>query len=428
MTDSRGQFVWMLVTRAGTLAMGVVASVVVARAMPPEARGTYYMAVAVGTMAMALGHLSVESAQTALWSEPKWRSVLEGNSVPLGLCVGTGAALAAMMTASLFQGRAHFPDLWLLAVACAGVPPGVGVMYASNIAVLRDRSHVAGFAVLASAAVQCSGLVALGAAGQLTVGAVVVVWTVSYAVSLAVLIGAGGVAVSRPRLAFARVTCVKGLRLHAGSAASYLLLRSDVFLLNALAGSRAVGIYTLAVTFAELSRVVVDVFAQVTLPRQFASDMRASAEIAARTVRHMTLIGTVSVLVTVAAVTALVTPLYGPAYAGAAMIVVWLLPGVLLLSAGRFLGTFLLRYRSSRCIVLPSLLALGVNIALNAALIPVWGAVGCALASTAAYGALIGVKATLFVRVSGVRWRVLLPGAADVVQLAARVRGERAGV
>ncbi|MEU2429705.1 polysaccharide biosynthesis C-terminal domain-containing protein [Streptomyces sp. NPDC007861] len=422
MTDSRLQFVRMIAARAGALVMGVVASVIIARALPPEGRGTYYMAVTVGTAAMALGHLSVEQAQTAMWSDKASRASLEGNSVPLGLIVGAGAALAAMVAATVFQGYANMPDLWLLATACAGVPLGVGVLYASNIAVLRDRPHAAALAPLAGAVVQCSCLAAVGLTGHLTVYTVVVVWSVSLAVSLAVLIGAGGVTVGRPRMGLARTTCGKGLRLHAGSAASYLLLRSDVFLLNALAGPRAVGIYTLAVTLAELSRLAVDVVAQITLPRQFGRDVGESAAVAARTVRLMVLLGAVSALTMVVAVSVLITPVYGAAYAEAAAFVAWLVPGILLLSAGRPVATFLLRFRSPWFVVLPSLAALAVNIGLNTVLIPAWGGVGCAIASTAAYTALVAVQVTSFVRMTGIPWRQLLPAASDTAQITGRLR------
>ncbi|MEJ8661995.1 MULTISPECIES: lipopolysaccharide biosynthesis protein [Streptomyces] len=425
MADSRLQFVRMVAARAGALVMGVVASVIIARALPPEARGTYYMAVTVGTAAMALGHLSIEQAQTALWSDKGRRASLEGNSVPLGLMIGAGAALAAMAAAVVFQGHGNMPDLWLLATACVGVPLGVGVLYSSNIAVLRDRPHVAGLAPLAGAVVQCTCLVALGLTGHLTVYTVVVVWSVSFGVSLVVLVGRGGVTVSRPRLGLAKTTCAKGLRLHAGSAASYLLLRSDVFLLNALAGPRDVGIYTLAVTLAELSRIGVDAFAQVTLPRQFDHDMEGSAAVAARMVRLMVILGAVSVVTTVIAVSALITPVYGHAYAEAAALVAWLVPGILLLSAGRPVATFLLRFRSARFVVLPSLLALGVNIGLNTMLIPLWGAAGCAIASTAAYATLVVLQVAHFARISGTPWRRLLPTSADTSRITSSLRRGR---
>ncbi|MEU1598996.1 polysaccharide biosynthesis C-terminal domain-containing protein [Streptomyces sp. NPDC005708] len=422
MTDRRPQFVWMLVARAGTLVMGILASVVVARALPPEERGTYYMAVSVATAAMALGHLSVEHAQTAMWSEKTQRLSLSANSVPLGLCVGTVAAVLAIGLGLVFQGHGNTPDVWLLTTACAGVPLGTGVLYGTNITLLRDRTHVAGWAMLMSAVAQCMCLIVLGLSGLLTVQMVVAAWVASYTVSLAVLIAAGGVTMGRPNLRLAGATCVKGLRFHAGTAAGYLLLRSDVFLLNALSGPREVGIYTLAVTLAELSRLAVDVFAQVTLSLQFDDTAGDSAVVTARIVRFMVLLGVASALTTVVAVAALITTLYGHAYADAATLVAWLVPGVVLLSAGRPLSSFLLRKRSSRVIVLPSLTALVVNAGLNALLIPAWGAVGCAIASTVAYTSLIGIQVVYFSRMSGIGWRCLLPTSAEATRFTMEVK------
>lgn len=422
MTDRQPRFLWMLAARAGTLAMGIVASVVVARALPVEGRGTYYMAVAFATTAMALGHLSVEQAQTAMWAQKGRRSSLQANSVPLGMSVGTAAGVLAVGVGVAFQGHGNIPDIWLLVTACCAVPLGMSVLYGTNITVLRDRPQVAGWAMLASGVIQCLCLVVLGVTGLLTVRLVVIVWVISFAVSLAVLVAAGGVTAGRLDLSLARATCGRGLRFHPGSAAGYLLLRSDVFLLNALGGPRDVGIYTLAVTLAELSRLAVDVFAQVTLSRQFDADVADSALVTARIVRFMVLLGMASAVTTVAAVSALITPVYGHAYAEAATVVACLVPGVLLLGAGRPLSSFLLRMRSSRVVVLPSLVALVVNVGLNGVLIPRQGPVGCAVASTVAYLVLVAFQVTYFVRLSGIGWRSLLPTSAEGRRISVEVK------
>ncbi|MEV7361086.1 lipopolysaccharide biosynthesis protein [Streptomyces sp. NPDC059687] len=422
MADRRPQFVLMLAARAGTLATGVLASVVVARALTPEERGTYYMAVSVAATAMALGHLSVEQAQTAMWTEKRRRPSLDTNSVPLGLVVGTAAAAAATVLCWVFQEHGNFPDVRLLLLACTGVPMGMAVLYGTNITLLRDRAGVAGWSMLASAVVQCVCLVAFGVAGCLTVTTVVVAWVVSFAVSLAVLTAGRGITVGRPDLRLARATCARGLRLHPGSAATYLLLRSDVFLLNALGGPRDVGIYTLAVTLAELSRLAVDVFAQVTLSRQFNDDVKSAATLTARLVRFTVALSVASALTTVVAASVLITPLYGRPYADTATVVAWLVPGILLLSAGRPLGAFLLRQGSSRRIVLPSLTALVVNVGLNAALIPHWGAVGCAIASSVAYSAVIAFQVLFFRRISGIGLRHLLPSSAEATRFTTEVK------
>ena len=107
MADRGSQFLGMLGARTGSLILGAFASVVVARSLAPDARGTYYMAVTVASAAMALGHLSVEQAQTALWSDRPVRASLQANCLPLGLLVGTGAGMLAVVAVSCLRGAAN---------------------------------------------------------------------------------------------------------------------------------------------------------------------------------------------------------------------------------------------------------------------------------------------------------------------------------
>ena len=306
-----------------------------------------------------------------------------------------------------------------------GVPLGVGVLYGSNIALLTGRAGLSGAATLLGAVVQCGALVALGLTGRLTVSWVVVIWVLSLAVPLLTLAAAGGFAVRRPDLKTAQLACAKGLKLHAGTAASYALLRSDLFLLNALSGPHAVGIYSLAVTLAEWGRLVIDAVSQTSLSRQFGDSRQLAAAVTARITRTMVLLVIGSMVTTVVVTSVLVTPVYGRDYAGVAGIVALLVPGVVVLAGSRPAVAFLLRCRPARFTVVPSVLALLVNIGLNLLLIPVWGAAGCAVASTLAYVSLAAVQVTLFVRVSGTPWRGLRPETSDLADITLAMRGAR---
>jgi O-antigen/teichoic acid export membrane protein len=166
-----------------------------------------------------------------------------------------------------------------------------------------------------------------------------------------------------------------------------------------------------------LSRLAVDVRAQVSLSAQCVEDVDDAAVATARIVRFMALMGLVSGAVTVTAVPVLIIPLYGRAYAEAATVAAWLVPGIVLLAVCRPLSNFLLRMRSSRVVIRPSLIALAVNVGLNALLIGAWGAVGCAIASTVAYLVLIAFQVTHFCRLSGIGWRRLLPTRADAARV-----------
>ncbi|MBC2906104.1 polysaccharide biosynthesis C-terminal domain-containing protein [Streptomyces sp. PSKA01] len=406
-----------------TLALGVVVSALIARSLSPEERGMYYIAVTFALTAIALGHLSVEQAQTALWPDTSRRAVLTANSVPLGLCIGAAAALAALAVAGVLRNVANLPDMWMVAMACAGVPLSMAVLYANNIAFLSDRAQLVAAVMLLGMGFQCLSLIVLGVSGRLTAYSVVVIWTIAAGVSLIVLIGGRNALVGRRAdLASALTTCAMGVRFHPGSAAAYLLQRSDVFLLNALAGHRQVGIYSLAVTLAEMSRLVIDVVWQVTLSRQLDEKDRDAAGDTVRIIRLMVVLAIASALIAIGLTSVLVVPVYGHAYATAHQLLVLLLPGILLAGASRPAATYLLGSRSSRIIVYPSVAALILNIGLIVVLIPVWGAAGCAVATGVAYAALAVCQVTLFIRVTGISGRLLLPRVSDFAEITGRLR------
>jgi O-antigen/teichoic acid export membrane protein len=221
----------------------------------------------------------------------------------------------------------------------------------------------------------------------------------------------------------ARRTLVTGLSYHAGPACSYLLLRIDVFLLAAQAPARSVGVYALAVGVAETARFAADSLSQVALPRQAQADDERAVAVTVRTTRIAALIGICSTLVVAAAAPVAVPLAYGRAFSSAVPPLLLLLPGVLVLSIARPASVHLLRARRPRYVVAPSAAGLVVNVAVNLALIPVLGAAGCAIASSAGYVAMAAYQLRLFGSVSGTRVRLLLPGRADAGLCLSAARG-----
>jgi O-antigen/teichoic acid export membrane protein len=256
----------------------------------------------------------------------------------------------------------------------------------------------------------------------LTPMSVLIVWVAAGGVPLLVFTSVGGTAVRRPDLGLVRATLITGARFHLGPASISLLLYADVFLLGAFTGAREVGIYTLAVTVAGYSRLLADVLSQVMLNRQFASSAAESADVTVRITRFAVVLAAASGLVLALGAPAIVTAVYGAAYAGVVPLVALLAPGVTALGASRLPSAYLLRLRRARLVVVPSVIALAVNIALNLLLIPVWGAAGCAVASSLTYVLLAAFQMRLFSRTTGIRARKLLPVRADLLALLAAAR------
>ncbi|MBT2364571.1 lipopolysaccharide biosynthesis protein [Streptomyces sp. ISL-10] len=398
-------------------------SAIIARALEPEGRGIYYMAVTVAATATALAQLSVEQAQSALWTDAERREALTGNSVPLALSLGTVGGLAGTACVAMIGPDAlHLPGLSIVALACLGVPLGVAVNYANNITLLHGAPHVASRALLARAFVQCGLLLVLAAAGGLSPIAVVLVWVASETVPLLALVVGGGMPVRRPNLRLARTTVITGARYHPGPTAIFLLQYADIILLGAYAGAEDVGIYSLAVILAGYGRILIDALSQVMMNRQLDSNSNESVEVTVRNTRIAILLAVASGLLVVLGAPLIVVAVYGEAFAAAVPLVALLAPGALALGASRMPSTYLLRLRRPLLVVTPSVVALAINIAMNLVLIPEWGAIGCAVACSVSYLLLAAWQTRLFLREARIPARELLPTSADLRVLLTALR------
>lgn len=187
-----------------------------------------------------------------------------------------------------------------------------------------------------------------------------------------------------PSIALARRVCSYGARAQIGGVLSLLNLRLDFVLLGALAGPVVLGTYAIASKFAELLRLLPLALTYVLYPK-FAAQDATEAAARARALMPKTGLLTAAAAVPLAFAAALLPMVYGEAFRAAVVPTYILLFGL----AGEGLssvGTAFL-YGAGR----PGLNSLGigagvvVTVVLDLALIPRFGAVGAALASSAAY-------------------------------------------
>ena len=426
MRDEARQVAHTVAVRALVMVLGALSGVVIARELQPEGRGAYYVIVTIATTALSIGHLSIEQSQVWLWSRAVDRRSLAANGLVLGLTVGALAAVAAGTVVGVL-GPHVIPvaGYGRLALALAAIPAAMTVLYLNNILVLRARVRVVNVAALLGAVLQCGPLMVLAAVTRMSPTQVVVLWAVSMTAPLAVLLPA-----VRPRLphwdrSLARQAVDRGLRYHLGLASLFLLFRSDILILNGMTTTAAVGLYSLAVSLAETTRLVTDAIAQIALPRQLGTDDAGAAAATLAVTRLSTVVALGSAALMCLAAPPLVPLVYGTAFAGSVPSLLALAPGLLALGATRPIGAYLLRLDRPMLASSMSVAALLVNVALNLALVPVFGIVGSAVASSVAYIALAGLQAAWFVRASGASPRDLLPGPAELAYVRERLSGAR---
>lgn len=422
MSTHARQTVHTMTTSAARIAVGGFTTIVLARALGPQGRGSYAVLVTVATTAVVLGNLSVDASHTSLWSNARTRdhTAIAANSLLFGLVVGAlstaGAALAVVV---LGPNVIPVPGNGVLALALAAIPCNMTTLYLNNVLLLRGRVETVNWGALLAVCIPSTVLILLTAAGSVTLGWLMALWTAAAAIPLAVLLPA-----IRPRLRDCDLVLAcralgMGLRYHIGSTSLFLLLRADILILNALTSTTAVGIYAVAVSLAELTRVAADCIAQVILARQMDGDDAAATALTVRITRlnAFLALGSVGLMCSLAPV--LIPFVYGPAFQRSVAPLFALTPGLIAVGTTRMMSGYLLRLHRPMLRSGTAVVSLLVNVGLNLVLIPRYGIIGCAAASSISYCALAGMQVGWFLSATRTPVRRLVPGSDELRYLKA---------
>ncbi|GAA2895318.1 hypothetical protein GCM10010517_60030 [Streptosporangium fragile] len=405
-------------SRTLRLLLATVTGMLIARTLQPEGRGTYAVIATAASMAMILGHLSVERSQISMWADRARHRALTSNSLVLGLTLGGVSALAGLGLTALGLLPTASP---LMGLALLAVPFGVAAINLNGIALLRSQADAVNRGALAAAMTQCLPLLVIIAIGDLTVTSVVVCWTISITVPFFLMLWTLRPLSLRGDARLARRQLAVGGRYHAGRVAFHFLMTVDVLLLDGLDSAAAAGIYTVAVTVLALTRIPADAIAQVALPRQACADTRDAEQVTARTLRLNLLISAAFIGTLAAASPVLVPLVYGESFAGSVVPLLVLAPGAVALTMIRLVEQHLVRLERPMVMTAIAVGALAANVLLNLVLIPRWGAAGASLASTATYIPMAVLEIAWFARSAGIPMRSFLPRPGDVRLLLTRL-------
>lgn len=398
-----------------TVAVAFGSSVVIARVLKPEGRGAYFVIMTVAVAAMSLGHFSLEQAHVYLWSRVDARRSLVANSVAFGLGLGSLAGIAAWAIVYLL-GPETFPvtGLGVLGVAMIAVPLGMITLYMSGFLVLDGRLLRLNGARFIAGCVQLALMGLLALTGKLNVYSAIVVWVIFMALPLTAALGAFRARFRDLSMPLAREAGALGASYHLGMAAVFLLFRIDLFFLNSMTTPAEVGLYSLAVTIAELTYLLTDSVAQVMLPRQLEGTMETSGQITAHSVRLNFMFAFVILVGTISLGPFFIPRLFGEEFSGSMPAIIALAPGILALATMRTIGGFLIRLNRPFLISTASVLAMASNVALNLLLIPRFGIVGAGLSSSIVYALLSAFYLIWWRKTGNLKLGDLIPRVSDI--------------
>ena len=213
-----------------------------------------------------------------------------------------------------------------------------------------------------------------------------------------------------------------GARVYAASITGYFHYRADTYLIQALIVSvvtarKMLGLYSVAVTMAELVFYVPDSVGAIFLPRVAGATAEDANRMLGRVGRLTTLL-TFSVALALIPVAIIGIRVVLHAYVDCLPAFLVLLPGAVSFSVVKVMVSYLAGRDRPGLISLGSILALIVDVTLNLVLIPIYGIVGAALASLVSYTFQAVVAVAFASRLSGQSpLSLFVPGREEVVLL-----------
>ena len=419
----------------GSAILSLGSILIVARELGPEGRGHVALLTAI---ALLLGNLATAGVQEAnanfAAAEPQTRRALATNSVLLAILLGAVAAGAlALLVWAVPDAVGDDTSRTFLWATVAFVPLIILEIYLLYLAQADYAFVVTNASMLLAPAVAFVGNALFALTDVLTVRNAVAVWLAGQVAATTLLVwfvarrlaGFG-----RPDLALARRSLAFGLRAYVGRVMQLGNYRLDQWLLGAISGARALGLYSVAVAWAEALWYLPTALAAVQRPDLVRSHARTAGERAARVFRGSILVTAVSGILMIALAPFLCTVVFGEPFRDSVGQLRVLVLGAFGIVAVKLLGNALVaRGRPGLQSAAVGVGFLG-TVVLDVLLIPPFEGMGAAIASSAAYTAAGATMAVIFVRLLGPRYRDLVPRGSDVTWVVRQMQslGRRRGV
>jgi len=390
--------------------VGTAGTVIVSRILGPEGRGVYYTPIVAAATVVALAKLGVEQANVYLYGSRSIPADRLAAQTGLVAVVAGGAGMLVMFALPSVLPSVFSDVPPLLVFICAlTIPLSLHTQFIAGLQNLVGQVTLQFRAAIAAGTFQLAALVILALARTLTVGAVLATNLAATFVAWLWTLRASAVAPWAVRWdrALLGETVRHSLVLHIGVVLLFLHLRVDTFMVKAIDGAAALGIYSLAVVVAETVLLATDSVSIALLPRQVANALQESARVALRAARLNAYLALFFGVGLVATGWILIPVLFGASFVDAYPALVALLPGIIFISMQRVCGAPVLRAGKPWRITAIYAASLTLNVILNLIWIPKFGPVGASLASSVSYG--LGALAFL-------AWTTELAGSATALR------------
>jgi O-antigen/teichoic acid export membrane protein len=388
-------FVARVISQAAVLAVGIA----MARFLGPYGKGVYaYAATVLGLMiTLASGQSSAIAWQLSKGKQPP--------ALVYAAMLRTIVVFAIPISAALIIVAATFPAQRVLLTTAIALPFALYMALASGFFLAASDVRGVNIQTIITSLFFLLAIPVVFFHGSIT--AVLAIWVASY-------VAAAVYSTFRMRKRIASSTTPEtshypfkqqlffGLKTTLNSVVEELNMRINLFLIVGMLGTRMLGIYSVAIGMAgvlwQLSRPV----ATAAFGRIGSEPEASAAELTARCTRHsLAFVGAAAVVAFIVGPW-LITLVYGAKFAAAGLVLRVLMPGIVAYCIMPMLATFFTQQlgRPSIPLVL-SAISTALCAAVTAVLLPHYGLVAAAAATSVSYVVAVAIGAILFMRRTG---------------------------
>jgi O-antigen/teichoic acid export membrane protein len=418
---------------AGTFGVNIAVAVlsfanvlVIARALGPEGRGDVALLTTIALLTAALANLGVQQANVNFASRsPELRPALRTNSVVLAALLGGLGVVAVAVLVTAVPAARGTADPALVWVALGVIPILILGSYLQDLVLADYEFKLANAAWLLPAVLTLAVNAILAAVDLLSVASAMIAWVAAQAAATLVLLfrllgTSDGFA--RPDRALARRMLGFGAKTHVGRIMMYGNFRLDQWIVGGVSGSRELGLYSIAVAWAEVLYFLPTSLVRVQRPALARAARSEAGRRAVVVFRAASILTAATVLGIIVASPILTAWIFGPEFRGAGDDLRVLALGGFGVVALKILGNALTAQGMPLRETAGIAAAFAATVALDVLLIPAYGGLGAAVASAVAYGIGGLLIILLFCRAFGRGMRDVAPRPADVVWLHTSVR------
>ena len=412
-------------THVAVSVLSLASVLIVARVLGATGRGDIAFLITIATLSSQFSLLGIPDANGNLaGSRPELRPQLATNSLIFSVAFGLIAATIVGALADLVPGITGELDRELVWIALAAIPLGIA-RWCLNLLVQADYAFVAtNMAWLAGPLTTVLANGVMAAIGELTVTTAISAWVGGQVLSVAILIGyiwmhAG---FGRPSVSVGRETLSFGAKAYVGRTLALGNTRADQWIVGSVAGSKELGLYSVAVAWAEVIHYLPGVLVMVQRPDLVRATRERAGEFAARIFRVAVFLGLALTVALVLAAPVLCVTIFGEEFRGSVDDLRVLALSSVGVAAVYLLGNALIAQGKPLHASASEATALVASIALNLVLVPFYGGLGAAIAAALAFTIGGATVSGVFGRVIGVPLRELVPRGDEVPWLWQKAR------